>query len=143
LATVETLCLESSSVKCRVCRSFGQVKQLRLTAPAALHRVPGRHIQGHDRLRMVHVLSGQHVLRYSQRDLARHVHGVSGELHFRDWKRVEGLLPVPMVGPPIPKPKRKNRSPRQGADDHCLMSRRRRCAEEAAIATVLLHELHF
>ena len=61
---------------------------------AALHRVPGRHVQGYDRLLMVHVLSGQHVLSYSQRDLARHVHGVSGELYFRDWKRIQGLLPV-------------------------------------------------
>jgi hypothetical protein len=33
------------------------------------------------------------------------------------------------------------RRPRQGAADHCLTSRRRRCAEEVAIATVLLREL--
>jgi hypothetical protein len=35
-----------------------------------------------------------------------------------------------------------NRNPRQGAADHCLMSERRRCSEEVAIATVLLRELH-
>jgi hypothetical protein len=35
-----------------------------------------------------------------------------------------------------------SRSPRQGAADHCLMSRRIRCAEEVVIVTVLLRELH-
>jgi hypothetical protein len=35
-----------------------------------------------------------------------------------------------------------SRSPHQGATDHCLMSRRRHCAEEMTIATVLLRELH-
>ncbi len=34
-----------------------------------------------------------------------------------------------------------SRIPRQGTGDHCLTSRRRRCAEEVAIATVLLREL--
>ena len=36
----------------------------------------------------------------------------------------------------------KSQSPRQGATDHCLTSRRRCCAEGGGIATVSLHELY-
>ena len=48
--------------------------------------------------------------------------------------------PDAMVVPPTPKPTCKA-DPRQGAADHCLKSRRKRCAEEVACATVVLREL--
>jgi hypothetical protein len=64
------------------------------TSRSTLLCVPDRKIQGHDRLRMVHVLSAEHVLGCSERHVDCHVRGLSGELHVAARERIEKLLPV-------------------------------------------------
>jgi hypothetical protein len=86
--------MESSSVECRVCRSFGQVEQFRRSTNAALLRVHDRQVQGHDRLRMVYFMPTDHVLGCSECDIDCDMRGLSGELHVAARERVEGLLPV-------------------------------------------------
>jgi hypothetical protein len=64
----------------------------------------------------------------------RDIHECNGRTHDPDTM-------VPTLTPDT-QDETKNRSPHQGTADHCLKSRRRRCAEEVSEATVSLRELH-
>ena len=66
------------------------------------------------------------------------------EVNTRDIHKCDGQAhdPDTMAAPLTPQADTKSRSPRQGAADHCLNSRRRRCAEGSGEATVMLCERH-